>query len=216
MEKYLSAFSSAATKIGNAAKKTSENYSDKLIPDEPAFTAALTTRIMDSLGGYSKSGISWQSKILTSSGPNTEEKIYGADLLGVLELDLPDFKIKKGFLAQAKRQEPGKKLSAKEWERLINQCTKMLGYTSESYVFIYSLNGVFIVPALSILGTQKVEDLHTLHPKRIQAFYKEHFMCFVGDSRLKHTEPYILEELRIPRMLSIVGSTTEVERDLFD
>ena len=73
MKKYDSAFSSAATRVGTAAKKTAQDYAEKNIPDEPAFTAVLATRIKDSLAGFSKGGISWSAKILSSHGPNTQE-----------------------------------------------------------------------------------------------------------------------------------------------
>jgi hypothetical protein len=214
MKKYESAFSGAATKVGSAAKKTAEDYAEKHLPDEPAFTAALVTRIRDGLSGYSKGGITWNSKVLSSHGPNTEESKFGADFLGALSLDLPGYSVKKGFLAQAKRQEPGKALSAKEWRRLQGQCTTMLNFSSDSYVFVYALNGVYVVPAISVAACMHAEDLHTLHPKTMSGFYKEHFMCFVGDKTIDSAKPKVLDNLLARVALEVSASVSE-NNDLF-
>jgi len=212
MKRYESAFGSAATRVASAAKKTAEEYAEKNIPDEPAFTAVLATRVKDALSYYAKGGISWNAKILSSHGPNTEESKFGADLLGALALDLPGYSVRKGFLAQAKRQEPGKAVSGAEWKRMQAQCDTMLRFTPESFVFVYALNGVFVVPAISVVACSQVEDLHTLHPKSLSAFYKEHFMCFVGDRRINAASPNVLDNL-LTRVRLEISATTE--EDLF-
>lgn len=214
MKKYDSAFSSAATRIGGAAKKTAEDYSEKFIPDEPSFTAALVTRIRDSLSGYSKGGITWSSKILSSHGPNTEESRFGADFLGALALDLPGYSVRKGFLAQAKRQEPGKALVSNEWSRLQSQCNTMLGFSTASYVFVYSFNGVFVIPAVGVVACKQAEDMHTLHPKTLSGFYKEHFMCFFGDRQIDSATPRVLDNLRAKVALEISANVGE-KNDFF-
>ena len=212
MKRYDSAFSSAATRVNSAAKKTTEDYAKGYIPDEPNFTAALVTRIKDLLTDYSKGGISWTAKILTSHGPNTEETKFGADLLGALNLDLPGYSVRKGFLAQAKRQDPGKPIRSAEWRRMQEQCNTMLKFTSESYVFVYGLNGVFVVPAISVVACSNVEDLHTLHQKPLSGFYKEHFTCFVGDMRIDGASGRILDNLRARNSLELSAT---VAIDLF-
>lgn len=213
MKKYDSAFSSAANRVGSAANKTAQEYAKKNIPDEPSFTAVLAARIKDSLSGLSKGGISWNAKILSSHGPKTEESRFGADVLGVLSLKLSGYSVKKGFLAQAKRQEPGKPLSSSEWKRMQAQCSTMLNFTSDSYVFIYALNGVFVVPAISVVACQEVEDIHTLHPKNLSAFYKEHFMCFVGDRAINSTSPHVLNNL-LARVVFEISASDSNDRDL--
>jgi hypothetical protein len=195
MKRYDSAFSSAATRVNSAAKKTTEDYAKGYIPDEPNFTATLVTRIKDLLTDYSKGGISWTAKILTSHGPNTEETKFGADLLGALNLDLPGYSVRKGFLAQAKRQEEDESIRSAEWSRMQRQCNTMLNHTSESYVFVYGLSGVFVVPAISVAACSNVKSLYMLHPKRLSAFYKEHFTCFIGDRRIDNASGNILDNL---------------------
>ena len=116
--------------------------------------------------------------------------------MGVLQIDFPEFKVKKGFIAQAKKQDEGKKLTPSEWSRLVDQCRKMKKYSNESFVFIYSKNGFVVVPAVSVLACRDSEDLHTLHPTKIHHFYKQHFHCFVGDYRIQDNSSSVLEELR--------------------
>ena len=196
MQRFNTAFDSAANRLNSAANRTSDDLQKRTLPDEPAVTSALVTRFRDALDGYEKAGIRWSAKVLSSHGPGTEEGIFGADFLGVLQINFPGFEIKKGILAQAKRQNEGKKLSPTEWKRLAEQCTKMMKYSSASFVFIYSLNGFFVVPAVSVLACRDPEDLHTLHPMTIRSFYKQHFRCFVGDYGIHDDSPSILEELR--------------------
>jgi hypothetical protein len=207
MERFAKAFSSAATKAARAATKTVRDYADGALPDEPSFTTALVTRIRDALDRNSTRGITWTARILSSHGPGTEEIQYGADVLGVLTLELPGFTITKGFVAQAKRQEPGCKLSASEWNRLKGQCDTMLAVTPESFVFVYALNGVFMIPAISVTGCATPQDLHTLHPKKTGQFYKEHFQCFVGDKRVQTINATALGDLRARTTLAITGKS---------
>lgn len=210
MQRYESAFQRASTKLAHAATKTVQDYTVNALPDEPAFTAALVTRLKDALDGFKTSGIAWSAKILSSHGANTEEKKYGADFLGVLTLALPGLNVKKGFLAQAKRQEPGSKLDLRQWKDLAAQCEKMLKITPSSFVFVYSLNGVFMVPAIKVLSCEEPEDLHTLHPAKTGPFYRSHFECFVGDRRLDSPTTETLRNLPL-RGLAI-SATTEPQR----
>ena len=195
MEKYANAFRRAILRISKAASDTVQEYADKTTPDETNFTPALCTRIQVALDGFSAYGISWKVKYLSNQGGGTEEKKYGADFLGLLTLALPDYVVRKGFLAQAKIQDPGERLSSADWTRLTGQCESMLKLTTEGFVFVYSLKGVFVVPAVSVLACQSSVDLHTLHPKKIGPFFREHFECYVGDRRICRTTPDVFVSL---------------------
>ena len=203
MQRFNAAFESAASRLNTAANKTRDDMLEKTLPDEPAVTSALVTRFRDALDGYEKAGIRWSAKILSSHGHGAEEGMFGADFLGVLQIEFPEFEIRKGFLAQAKRQNEGTKLSSTEWNRLVGQCERMMKYSNTSFVFIYSLNGFFVVSAVSVLACRDPEDLHTLHPMKIHHFYKHHFRCFVGDYGIRDSTPSILEELRYRKGLEV-------------
>lgn len=176
MQRFNAAFDSAARRLLVAANRTRDDMETRSLPDEPNITSSLVTRFRDALDGHEKAGIRWSAKILSSHGPGAEETIFGADFVGALHLDFPDFEARKGFLAQAKRQNEGRRLSTTEWGRLTDQCKKMMKFSNASFVFVYSLNGFFVVSAVSVLACKGSEDLHTLHPMRIHHFYKKHFL----------------------------------------
>jgi hypothetical protein len=204
VKKYDKAFEAAATKLSHAAATTVADLKAGLLPDEPAFTAALVTRFKDALHGSATAGISWSARILSSHGPNTEEAEFGADLLGVLRINFPDYQVAKGFLAQAKRQRAGKKLSAHEWNRMRDQCSEMLERTAESFVFVYSQDGVHMVPAVAVVACQQPHDLHDLHPITTGRFYAEHFRCFIGDRRIDRPTTSVLDGLSYETGIEII------------
>lgn len=207
MKRFDRAFSSASRRVATAAAWTIRDFGSGALPDEPSITAALVTRVRDTLDGLQTPGVAWTARILSSHGPNTEEARYGADFLGVLSLSLPDYSINKRFLAQAKRQEPGKRLSAAEWTRLKQQCEEMLARTSESFVLAYARNGVFVVPAISVTACSNPEDLHTLHPKPLGRFYRDQFECWVGQ-RMPDTDSAMrLDNFGFSKGLEIAGKT---------
>ena len=207
MQRFNAAFESAANRLNTAANRTRDDMVAQRLPDEPAVTSALVTRFHDALDGYEKAGIRWSAKILSSHGRGAEEGIVGADFLGVLQIEFPEFEVRKGFIAQAKRQDEGKKLTPSKWSRLVEQCTKMMKYSNTSFVFVYSQNGFVVVPAVSVLACRGSEDLHTLHPTKIHHFYKKHFHCFVGDHRIQDSSPSILEELRYRNGLMVTAKS---------
>ena len=203
MQRFDVAFESAARRLNAAARKTRDGMLERRLPEEPDVTSALVARFCDALDGYEKAGIRWSAKILSSHGRGTEEAIFGADFLGALHIEFPEFEVKKGFLAQAKKQDEGKKLSTSEWNRLTGQCNRMIKYSSTSFVFVYSHNGFVVVPAVSVLACNGPEDLHTLHPMTIHRFFKKHFHCFVGDHHIHDSSPAVLEELRYRTGLAV-------------
>jgi hypothetical protein len=123
-----------------------------------------------------------------------------------LEINLPEYAIRKGFLAQAKRQEEGNKLGKSEWDRLTLQCKRMIEISSESFVFIYSRNGIFILPANTIVACKESQDLFILNPQNIGQFYKNHFKCYVGDTRIISIESLKLPDPKIHSGVEIIGT----------
>ena len=213
MQRFNAAFDSAANRLLAAANRTRDDMEARTLPDEPDVTSALVTRFRDALDRHEKAGIRWSAKVLSSHGTGAEEKTFGAVFVGSLHIDFPDFEIRKGFLAQAKKQNEGRKLPSKEWDRLTEQCKNMMKYSNASFVLIYSLNGFFVVPAVSVLACKGSEDLHTLHPMRIHNFYKKHFRCFFGDYRIRDSSPSILDELQYRSGLVVRGTSPASSRD---
>ena len=138
---YYQAVRETARRIAAAADHTVEALRYGEVEQEPAMTDRMIGAIAESLRDFTVRGIQWRAKTLTDRGRNTQEPQFGADFMGVLNIDLPEFSVSKGFLAQAKliKQERVRDLPA-----LRRQCEKMLTFTPDSFVFLYSLGGIRI------------------------------------------------------------------------
>ena len=101
------------------------------IEHEPAFTDRMRGAIEESLDGLQSKAIRWSAKTLTDRGRGSQEIRYGADFMGVLNIALPNCKVCKGFLAQAKLIRMDR---AVDWEQLKQQCERMLNLSSHSFV----------------------------------------------------------------------------------
>ena len=160
-----------------------------------------------------RGGIVWEARTLrTGRGIAAEEKRHGADLMGILDLNLSGYCAKKGFLAQAKRAEPGRQFSNSDWNRLSLQCETMLLRTPASFVWIYSKSrGIRIFSANSVLGLES-RDIFDLYSRSVSIFFENHIECFVGDRRLNSTDVQTLDalaELPIERILELTARQSE-------
>jgi hypothetical protein len=108
---------------------------DSRVEQEPAFTDRMLGHIEEAMNGYVTKGVRWTAKTLTDRGRNSQEQEFGADFAGVLDIDLEDFNVKKGFLAQAKKVEPFDRVSNSELQRMSVQCNQMLQYTPDTFLF---------------------------------------------------------------------------------
>ncbi len=195
MLKYYGIIREVAHVIEEAAMGAVAALNDQRVEQEPAFTDRMLGRIEHALEGYEIKGVSWKAKTLTDRGRNAQESKYGADFLGVASIELPNFKLSKGFLAQAKLLGPTGKITKSEYERMQGQCKKMLGLTPDSFVFLYSIVGISIVPAISVVSCNSPINPHDLYSRSMARFYEEHFACFIGDGALSAPRIENLEEI---------------------
>lgn len=151
-------------------------------------------------------GIVFKARTLRDRGKGAAEKEFGADFCGVLNIDFKGFVQRKGFLSQAKREGYG--ITARrtrygvmavhfdqneEFKRLKGQTNDMLSITPDSFVFVYGQGGFLVVPASSVKGLKRGAKLYA---KRVDRFFKEYLMCFIGDHRLKAWNDNSLRSLR--------------------
>jgi len=182
--------------INKAAVVTMEDLAEGRVAQEPAFTDRLLANIQVLLDGKNIGGVKWRAKTLSDRGKGSEESRYGADFLGSLVLELGEFSVSKGFLAQAKLTEPSQSFAARDFKDLKGQCEKMLNLSSASYVFLYSQqSGIQVVPAIEVASARSCNP-HELTGKAITAFFKDHLECFIGDTRIKSASADTLEELK--------------------
>jgi len=181
----------SARRVSEAVQSVVKDYARGGIQEEPDFTSRMLQAIQGAMNGTTLNGVLWQSVVTTSHGPNAQERATGADFMGVLSIDLDDYKVRKGFLAQAKR---GDHLRGQEIARLQEQCDHMLNLTPESYVFLYKRDGVRILPAISVLSAN-VEELTDIYNWSVQIFFESHLESFIGDRRLSAASRDQLEGL---------------------
>jgi hypothetical protein len=177
---YRHAVRAAAQRIANAIDHSVAALRAGRVEQEPAMTDRMLGAIEEGLIDCHVKGIRWTAKTLTDRGPGSQESEYGADFMGVLNIELPEFTVSKGFLAQAKLIRGG---SSGDMRKLKKQCDKMLNLSPDSFVFLYGPYGVRVVPALSVIGTS-VDPVH-LYSRFAQRFFEEHLECFIGDRAIQ-------------------------------
>lgn len=173
-----------------------DDFNRNIIKNEEMMTERLFGSIAQSLNGRRIGNLKWKAYSLTSGrGKAAEETRHGADVMGVLHIDLPDLKVKKGFLLQAKKAEPGAPLSRFEWERFQAQCKLMLSRSPVSFGVIYSREaGVIFVPAQTILEIGR-DQLFDAGSRSLFGFFKSHVKCEIGDRQLSSPSIEVLDKL---------------------
>ncbi|MDL1948846.1 hypothetical protein FBQ97_03420 [Acidobacteria bacterium ACD] len=184
-----------AARIADAAENAVEDYRSGLVEQEPALTDRILGGVSEAMRNYRSRGILWSAKTLTDRGPRSQESLYGADLHVALDVDSPEHRIQKGFLAQAKLVEAGSSFSRTEWKRLSDQCKAMLRLSPDSYVLLYSRQGISVVPANAIVGTRTFCNPHELYSRGFATFLEAFLESFVGDNRLGNASAATLEGL---------------------
>lgn len=196
--------------VTNAERNIIEKYHTKWIATENNITDRFFERLEIIFEQESQEGdIIFKSKTFKDKGEGASEKIFGSDVLGILNVDLVNYSVTKGFLAQAKvtgrgisviRKNPQKievKFERKSvLDDLKKQCHDMLTVSPDSFVLVYSPDGFTVVPATSVSA---LASPGSLFGKRISSFFMEYLMCFIGDHRLNAHDDASLERLRLER-----------------
>lgn len=181
-------------KIDKAERMALRAMDDQRTEHEPSITDRFLGYVEANLDGEEIAGVRWEAKTLTSIGVNCQEVRHGADFFGVLLLDLPGYRVQKGFLAQAKRIEPGQYFRNADQQDLRDQCESMLNRTPVSYVFLYSkMSGIRVVSAIDVLASTPYSNPLDLSTWSLREFFKAHFECFIGDYRVSGASRHELE-----------------------
>ena len=185
----------SAARLAEAANGTCSALGSARVEQEPAFTDRMLGRIEHAMEAFEVKNVKWTAKTLTDRGHKAQESEFGADFVGVLAINLPDYAVSKGFLAQAKLIEPEESFPKREFERMRRQCDDMLTVSPDSYLFVYSLSGITVVPALAVVGSDHCNP-HELYSRSVSRFYEEHFSSFIGDREIHAPTIRVLEEAR--------------------
>ena len=155
-----------------------------------------------------------QLRTLRDRGPNAPEREFGADLVCVFDANIPGCTLTKGVLVQAKRTgsegigiSPGNhrypdisvevsKRAPSTPNSLFAQCEAMLSVTSDSFVFVYASDGIFVVPALSIVSMEIGGRSLNVYSKPLRYFMQDFLYCFIGDALVNAIDDETLRNLQ--------------------
>lgn len=205
------AFQRILTAVESAEHNAIRGFSQGSIETEPTLTDRLLGAIEVAFEqGLECEGYSIRVRTLRDRGPNCPEKEFGADLISVLHVDVKGFSISKGFLAQAKisgkegiivngsgKRYPDVYLKLNESSsRLITQCKQMLWISPDSYVFIYTKMGIYVIPASTVVSVAKDNIQKKVNMKTLRWFMEDYLRSFIGDLRLQAFDDATLRNLR--------------------
>ncbi|MDF9615921.1 hypothetical protein P5763_28485 [Bacillus cereus] len=176
---------------------------------EEDITSKLETKLSEDLNERLTTALKeYEGKITFEVYPfkKTEEKRVGADLCGIVDINHNGKRIVKYFLAQSKvcsvKQSKAGKVYYKGGDSNLNhQIEDMLSITSDSFVFIYSEDGIFATPAFGIRGSNGKIDTRSQYYKSLGSFYAEFFKCFVGDHKVGELD---LNTLSLKEIIKLV------------
>jgi len=214
MLKYLRIIQDSARRIAAAANRTVVDYAADYAGNEGDFTGVMLGRMKQAMDGYKTRGVRWAARTHAGKAPNVQDGSFAGDFVCVVEFDLPDYRVKKGFLAHATHIERGPAPASREWNRMADQCRQMLSSTGESFVFIYARSGIVVVPALAIVSATAPSNPHDFYSRSALRFYQDHFECFVGDLGISSVDAATLARLRVRHGLYLVASQMEPVADL--
>lgn len=210
--------------ISQIIEHTSQKLSDKVINRrmkidntvvgrEEDITSKLEEKLSDDLNEQiSKDLNEYSGEIVFEVYPfkKTEEKYVGADLCGIVDFNHNGKRVVKYFLAQSKVCSVKKSKKGKYYKggdsNLSGQVQDMLNITSDSFVFIYSDEGIFVTPALGIKLSDGKIDTRNQYYKSLGHFYAEFFKCFVGDHLVNGKD---LSTLSLDDIINLVKSKSK-------
>jgi hypothetical protein len=207
MLRNLGVIRSAARRVAGAAERSIEDLNQRLVEQEPHLTDRMLGRIAEAMEGQRRRGIKWTAKTLTDHGPGTQERQYGADFVGVLDIAIPGYRVAKGFLAQSKLIKNGT-MSTREFGRMVDQCKQMLELSASSFVFGMESTGIRVIPAVAVVassGPDYIFSPDSVYSRKISSFYEAHFECFIGDLNIHEASEDTLERLRARSLLYLAA-----------
>lgn len=212
--------------IKKVKEDTIRRWTQEQLDSEPDITSSFIYIIETLIDDYSdpkrrffgEHGVFFRGRVFRGIGKGAPEKEFGADFSVIFTLQTnDDFTIKKGFFMQAKRErnpisirKSGKYILLKvennsEFNgenKLKNQIERMLEFTSQSYVLIYTKFGFFIANATEILNQAGKNEIVVI---TIEKFFELFFQCIIGDYMLIRYQDDFLKELRRTKADKIRG-----------
>lgn len=181
----------AAARIGEAADGASQALSNGLVKSGSEFTDRWVRQAAKAVDGFQHQGMRWRARAHVETRPGDETRTV--DLVCAVEIDLPGYSSRNGFLAQTFLIEEDNPPDSGRLQTLRKRCKALQSATPASFVLIYRTKDVIVVPAAAVLATSTRPD--RLHKRKIGHFFEEFFSSFIGDARLSGAKSAPLDEL---------------------
>ena len=183
--------------IMNCEKNIIGKILDGRLETEPDITNRFLQSIEDTFeNGKNIDDVKFLARTLKDRGSDSAERKFGADICGILDINIQGYQITKGFLIQAKydRQLSIIKNGAIHFtssknSEIYRQSQDMLNITYESYIMIYNKLGFKICKADNI-GQKIIEG------DSVNLFFTDLLSCKRGDRDLVSHSNEMLEKLK--------------------
>lgn len=149
----------------------------------------LVDEIQNELNGQIINGLAFD--IFTYK--KTQEKHNGADIFGVVDIQVNGKRVRKSYLAQCKIGHivgydsfSVPIFNCRSSKDILQQAENMLAISSDSFFFIYTDIGIFTLPAFQLRLCNKTNYINSneIYFHGLGSFYAEFFKCFIGDEKL--------------------------------
>ena len=92
---------------------------------------------------------------------------------------------------------------------LFAQCESMLSITPDSFVFVYSSDGIFVLPAISVVSLEVGGRPLNIYSKSLRHFMQDFLQCFLGDPLVSAVDDDTLRRVRVRAGSAMMLSTEE-------
>ncbi len=211
--------SSVARRICDAASSVENDvlrqWREGAIETEPTLTDRFLGAFEQAIGSdFLVSGYRVTTRTLRDRGPNSPEREFGADIASVLRVNTLEQQLTKGFLAQSKfankdeirvEETNGhypnvtvriRQNDINDQTSLVSQSQRMLTVTPDSFVLVYSEQGIFAMPASTIVTLKRDGEHRRVYVKEFRWFIMDFLQSFIGDLRMYAYDDPSLRQLR--------------------
>lgn len=200
-----------ARQVATAEQRLLSMIAEGRVRQEPDMTSRLMHGV--EIASDQVDGFTVEFTVIDGIGPGAAERTLGADVLGVVRLEMGDVRLAKGFLAQSKRsgadglrvksptddkyshwlyrgdvrlEQSGVVQVTRPSPHLDEQCENMLKVTAHSYVLVFGDSQVAVVSASAVHAHRAAKQRvwKDLGTKRLDDFFLHVVDCFLGDPAL--------------------------------
>jgi len=179
------------TIVDSVTRQIVSNFREGILQGEDRITGALVHALERGLNDSRIEGIEIKVKTFSLK----EERETKADLGVLLNVEKPQYRLSKAFIAQAKICECKRGFIFSYGNirnSLIDQCLGMMKITSSSFVIVYTKSydcGIVAFPAADVYALDNIiscRRLSYLHKMRLKSLFESFLKCYIGDFKIAH------------------------------